>query len=830
MIRDMSFTVKSSKLCSSLLVGFFFTLFIGSTSYSQSFKVTGKVFSAENNSSIEFATIKLLNPADSSLLRAMYAEADGSFAFDEVECEQSFILKISHIGFESKYFPSFISNNCENADFGNILLELDKTLNLEEVKVKAQIDVLKAGIDKKVYNVGEDISVKGGTANDVLNRLPSVEVDEDGGVTLRGDGSVIILINGRPSSLSGGNGKTLLDALPAGSIERVEIVTNPSARYDPDGTSGIINIVLKKNKLKGFNGSLSSNLGTGDIENGNIYEGNISLNYRNDKLNIFTSYNGRSYRGYRNKFSDIYENFSDGSLQHLDQNRIGTDLNISQAFRSGLDLNLSQFHKLGIYSNISLGRRERTGDLWNSIYNQNEERTALWNRTSYDPKTRTNMDFGLNYEWIFAKERGKLQFNVNQSFGDEDIRGYYAEYYYTPDSLMSGEDSVSQRLHNIESNDINSAQLDVEYILPSINARIETGAKSIIRSQSVNTFSESFDHISNTYLEDTIANFDYNYDERIFSLYGIFGQQIDKFKYQAGLRAEKAYQIPNLVSDTLRIENDYFNLFPSAHLKYAVNDKNEFGLSYSRRISRARAGQLNPFTNYADPFNLRRGNPYLQPEYIHSFDLAYLYESKKFSMSTSIYYRRSKGVISRIKEFYDNNTSAVTYQNLNNTNALGTEWVFMFKPYSFWRTTASFNGNMVEYLTDIQGLSNTTGFYMKAKVNSTFEFWNKTGSLQVSYGYNGPRITVQGIVQRIGTLDFAFEKKFFDGDLSLGFRVSDLLNQQAFYMDITRDNINQQAYYKWMSRRIFVTARYKFGKVEVKGTNTAGPPSSNGAD
>ena len=830
MIKDMSFSVKSSKLCSPILVGFFFTLFIGSTSFSQSYNVTGKVLSAENNSSIEFATIKLLNPADSSLLRAIYAEADGSFAFDEVECEQSFILKISHIGFESKYFPSFISINCENADFGNIFLVLDKTLNLEEVKVKAQIDVLKAGIDKKVYNVGEDISVKGGTANDVLNRLPSVEVDEDGGVTLRGDGSVIILINGRPSSLSGGNGKTLLDALPAGSIERVEIVTNPSARYDPDGTSGIINIVLKKNKLEGFNGSLSSNLGTGDIENGNIYEGNISLNYRNDKLNIFTSYNGRSYRGYRNKFSDIYENFSDGSLQHLDQNRIGTDLNISQAFRSGLDLNLSQFHKLGIYSNISLGRRERTGDLWNSVYNQNEERTALWNRTSYDPKTRTNMDFGLNYEWIFAKERGKLQFNVNQSFGDEDIRGYYAEYYYTPDSLMSGEDSVSQRLHNIESNDINSAQLDVEYILPSINARIETGAKSIIRSQSVNTFSESFDHILNTYLEDTIANFNYNYDERIFSLYGIFGQQIDRFKYQAGLRAEKAYQIPNLVSDTLRIENDYFNLFPSAHLKYAVNDKNEFGLSYSRRISRARAGQLNPFTNYADPFNLRRGNPYLQPEYIHSFDLAYLYESKKFSMSTSIYYRRSKGVISRIKEFYDNNTSAVTYQNLNNTNALGTEWVFMFKPYSFWRTTASFNGNMVEYLTDIQGLSNTTGFYMKAKVNSTFEFWNKTGSLQVSYGYNGPRITVQGIVQRIGTLDFAFEKKFFDGDLSLGFRVSDLLNQQAFYMDITRDNINQLAYYKWMSRRIFVTARYKFGNVEVKGNNTAGPPSSNGAD
>ena len=803
--------------------------FVASVTFSsiaQSYTVSGNVISSENNAQIEFATVKLLNVQDSSLYRAMYADSSGAFLFEEIDCNKSFVLKVAHIGYESLYKNSKSSVNCERIKFGALKLKIDRTLNLEEVKVRAQIDVLKAGIDKKVYNVGEDISVKGGTANDVLNRLPSVEVDEDGGVTLRGDGSVIILINGRPSSLSGGNGKTLLDALPAGSIERVEIVTNPSARYDPDGTSGIINIVLKKNKLKGFNGSLSSNIGSGDLKNGNIYEGNVSLNYRNDKINVFASYNGRSYRGYRNKFSDIYESFSDGTVQHLDQNRIGTDLNISQSIRTGLDLTLSQNHKLGIYSSLSLGERERTGDLWNSIYDQDGMRSALWNRTSYDPKSRMNIDFGLNYEWVFSDEKGKLQFNFNQSVGDEDIEGFYSEYYFTPDSIANGSDSLSQRLNNIESNDINSAQLDFEYVFPSINARIEAGAKSIIRYQSVNTFSESYDHVIESYLEDTIANFNYQYDERIFSLYGIFGQQINKFKYQAGLRVEKAYQIPDLISDTLRIENDYFNFFPSAHLKYSINDKNELGLSYSRRISRARAGQLNPFTNYADPFNLRRGNPYLQPEYIHSFDLAYIFESKLFSISTSIYYRRSKGVISRIKEFYDNNTSAVTYQNLNNTNALGTEWVFMFKPYSFWRTTASFNGNMVEYFTDIQGLNNTTGYYLKAKINSTVEFWKKTGSFQMSYGYNGPRITVQGVVQRKGTLDMAFEKKLLDGDLSLGLRVSDLLNQQAFYMDLIRENINQVANYKWMSRRVFVTARYKFGKVELKSSKIKGVGSS----
>ena len=808
---------------SSLAISVLLLFFLSQNIFSQTHKVSGRIVSFNTNESIEFATVKLLHVQDSSLISAMYADSLGGFVFDNVNC-QVFLLKISNVGYETYWSKKLKNTNCQDIDFGAVHLRQDLTLNLEEVKVRGQLDVLKAGIDKKVYNVGEDISVKGGTANDVLNRLPSVEVDEDGGVTLRGDGSVIILINGRPSSLSGGNGKTLLDALPAGSIERVEIVANPSARYDPDGTSGIINIVLKKNKLRGFNGAISSNIGSGDLKNGNIYEGNISLNYRNDRLNAFVSVNGRSYRGYRNKFSDIYTDFGSDTSTHLDQNRIGTDLNISQSVMGGIDFTISAQHKLGLYSNFNWGKRERTGDLWNSIYDQNGTRFALWNRTSYDPKTRTNNDFGLNYEYLFQQERGKLQFSINQSFGAEDIRGFYSEHYYMPDSVLSNQDSLSQRLFNQETNNINTVQLDVEYIFPKLNARMEFGGKSIIRSQSVNTFSESYETLAQAYIEDTIANFDYVYDENIYSVYGIYGQQLNKFKYQAGLRVEKAFQTPDLVSDSLRIANDYFNLFPSAHLKYAFNDKNELGLSYSRRISRARANQLNPFTNYADPFNLRRGNPYLQPEYIHSFDLAYLFEGSKFSLSTSIYYRRSEGVISRIKEFYDNNTSAVTYQNLNNTNALGTEWIFMFKPYDFWRTTASFNGNLIEYYTDITGLDNTTGVYMKAKINSTFEFWKKTGSFQLSYGYNGPRVSVQGIVQRKGTLDIAFEKKFMENNFFLGFRVSDLLNQQAFYMDLYRENINQEAYYKWMSRRVFITLRYKFGKVEFQ---KSGKTSSN---
>ena len=227
----MFFIKRPRVMFRNTVLVFCFVASIVFNSKAQSYVVSGKVVSSVENAQVEFATIKLLNVQDSSLYRAMYADSSGAFLFDEIDCNKSFVLKVAHIGYESLYRDSKALGNCDNIDFGALKLKIDATLNLQEVKVKAQIDVLKAGIDKKVYNVGEDISVKGGTANDVLNRLPSVEVDEDGGVTLRGDGSVIILINGRPSSLSGGNGKTLLDALPAGSIERVEIVTNPSARY-----------------------------------------------------------------------------------------------------------------------------------------------------------------------------------------------------------------------------------------------------------------------------------------------------------------------------------------------------------------------------------------------------------------------------------------------------------------------------------------------------------------------------------------------------------------------------------------------------------------------
>ncbi|MFZ9587963.1 MAG: TonB-dependent receptor domain-containing protein, partial [Crocinitomicaceae bacterium] len=783
---------------------FFFGVLHGQTSVqkptvTEDGQVIGRVIDQQGGKPLEYVSVKLFKSSDSSIVNGAFTDIDGKFS---IPCANgSYYLKISF----TNYDPIFVSSislkpSLTVFNVGTLKMRRISEKTEREIKVIAEKDVLQAGIDKKVYNVAEDLNVRGGTANDILQRLPSVEVDQDGRVMLRGEGTVTVLIDGRPSSLSGGNGKTLLDALPAGSIERVEIVTNPSAKYDPDGTSGIINIVLKKNKLSGFNGLVSTNLATAYLRGGNIAEGNLSLSYRVGKLNVYGMYNSRYLDGYRNNYSQIIQN-SGNNYFRLDQSRLGTDLNAGQTFRLGMDINLKARNTIGFSATGNIGVRDRTGDLWNSSYDESGVRDSLWQRTSYDPSQQHNYDMNVYYKYDLKNERGSLSFDASQSLGNERIQGYYRQNYYTLDSILTNEPSSIQELHNVEKNNISTVQTDFTYLFPKLGARFESGAKAIIRDQLVDTYSSHIDWSSGMNVADTMANFLYSYKEQIYSLYAVYGQQINRFKFQGGLRAENAFQIPNLISDSVRIVNHYLNLFPSAHLRYVLKPKSELSLSYSRRITRAASADLNPFTNYSDPFNLRTGNPFLQPEYIHSFDLGYSLEKPKYSITASTYYRSSTGVISRVKEFYSNGTSAVTFMNIAETKSLGSEFVCMFRPTSSWKNTFSYNANYIWYETNQLDLPNRQGFNHNFKYNSSLEFWKKTATIQLSVTYNGPRVTVQGIAQRQGPIDLAFEKKLQGGKWSLGARVTDIFNKQGFYMQVNRPDVQQTAEFKWLTRR-----------------------------
>ncbi|MFM6965164.1 MAG: TonB-dependent receptor domain-containing protein [Sphingomonadales bacterium] len=775
--------------------------------------ITGKILSSERSLPLEYVSIKLFLLPDSSFQKGVFSNPEGKFELNALPGK--YFLELSLAQYETENTESFdLKPGQVNFHLGTLRMQMTKTQNVKDVVVQGQKDIMQAGIDKKVYNVAEDLNVNGGTANDILNRLPSVEVDQDGGVLLRGQGSVTVLIDGRPSSLSGSSGKTLLDALPANSIERVEIVTNPSAKYDPDGSSGIINIVLKKNKLLGFNGMVSTNLASGDLKGGNVGEGTASLSYRNGNINVFGTYTARYLEGYRNNYNDIRQDLNTGTFI-LDQNRTGTDLDAGQTFRFGTDINLNPRNTIGFVATGSLTRRDRTGDLWNAELNELNEITNLWQRTSYDPTTRRNLDLNVNYKHDFKAERGNLIIDFNQSLGTEWIDGFYKNYYYNPDSSLSSLPVLDQQLFNTEKNNITTAQADLTYLFPALGLRTEAGLKAILRDQLVDTYSQTFDDLLGEYQADTLANFLYGYKEQIFSAYGVVGKQFNRFKAQAGLRLEKAYQIPNLISDSIRIVNDYFNFFPSAHLRYELKPKSELSLSYSRRIKRASAGELNPFTNYSDPYNLQRGNPYLNPEFIHSFDLAYSLEKKKLTVSSALFYRSANDVISRFKEFYPNNTSAVTYLNIAQTKSLGAELILMMKPISGLRTTVSYNGNYTWYFSNDSLIPNRQGFNHNVKWNTAYEFWKKTATLQLSVNYNGPRVTVQGIAQRRGPIDLAFEKKFANGNWTIGTRVTDIFNRQGFYFIVDRPGIYQSGEFKWLTRRVYISATYKFGKLEI---------------
>jgi outer membrane receptor protein involved in Fe transport len=813
-------------------LSFFLIIFLSTVSYSQNSSqgdgmIMGRIVNSINDKSMEYVTVRLFLEKDSSLLTGIYSDSEGKFLFDKL-VPGAYYVKFSFAGFLANSSETVtITSNLKVLNLGSITMELDKTLQIGQVDVVGQASILNAGIDKKVYNVAEDMSVKGGTANDVLKNIPSVDLDQDGRIMLRGDGAVTVLIDGRPSSLSGGNGKTLLDALPAGSIERIEIVTNPSAKYDPDGTSGIINIVLKKNKLKGFNGLLNANIGSGNFKGGNVADGGFSLSYRNSFFNIYGSYNGRYLDGYRNNTSYIRQTFINDSISILDQNRTGTDLNAGNTARFGVDFTLKNRKSISFSSTGSAGRRDRTGDLWNGVKDSNEALLSLGRRESYDPSQQHNYDFNANFKQDFKDSRGSFVLDANQSIGMESIQGYYLQRYYGIDSVLDGSLPLNQRLFNQEKNNITSIQADFTYLWPAKLMRSEFGAKTIIRKQEVNTYSETYDYSTISYFEDTLANFLYRYNEKIFSAYAIFGQQLNKFKYQGGVRLEKAYQIPNLVSDSIEIINDYFNFFPSAHLKYALTPKSEIGLSYSRRITRASSGDLNPFTAYSDPFNLRRGNPYLQPEFINSYDLAYSSEGAKLNFSAAIFYRHTVDAISRIKVFYDDNSSAVTFTNIGQSHSFGTELIASYKPTKWWRNTLSTNINYIQYQTS-NALWNRNGFNWNVKYIGSVDFWKKTATVQLNVNYIAPRITVQGIAQRKGSIELSFDKKLMDGKWTVGTRVSDIFNRQGFYMEVKQLNIYQVSEFKWLTRRVYLTVAYKFGKLEMG--NKSKVPGSEGND
>ncbi|MBI1837926.1 MAG: TonB-dependent receptor [Flavobacteriia bacterium] len=803
-----------------------FFICLSNFSFSQEFKgkIIGNVKDSSTNANVEFATVKLFSKIDSTFIKGDVTDSLGNFNILNVP-NGIYYITVDFIGYDLvKTSPVELNDATIFINLKSLLLIISKTNTIDQVNIVGKQNAFEIGLDKKVYNVGTDLSTKGGSANDVLIKVPSVDIDQDGKISLRGDGNVTILIDGRPSSMSGGNGKSLLDAIPASQIERIEIISNPSAKYDPDGTSGIINIVLKKNKLRGTNGMISATAGTKDL-----YNTSLSFSIRNSKINSYVNYSYKYSVGYRNNFGDLKRLIDDQVISKLNQSRLGMDSNLTHSLKIGSDFYISSSQTIGFSVAGTSSDRARTGNLTNRLYNGQNLLQNYWTRSSYDPTYQQNLDINLNHKLELNDKKGTFETNFTESLGNSDNYGYYQELYYTTDSVLNAFAPKNQKLTDLEKNNVFTGQTDFIRIIDSKKARIEAGVKAIVRNLGVNTTSQTMDTLSQNYFTDTLSNFIYSYNEQVYSAYAIYGQQKGKFKYQGGLRFEQAFQNPFLKSMNEKFTNNYFNIYPSGHFKYNHRENTEWSLSYSRRINRASSEDLNPFTSYADPFNLRKGNPALKPEYINSFDLGYSIDKKKVNIVTSLYYRYTTDVIQRVKIFTSTNAATITFANIDQSHSGGVEFVLSYKPTKWWRNMISFNGSYIRFIDNTANYNyNNSGFNFSAKYVGSIEYWKHSMTTQLNIQYNAPQTTAQGIIQRRGAIEISTEKSLYKGKWAIGLRVSDVLDRQGFSLKVRQPTIQQDAEFKWLTRRIYLTVTYKFGKIEMMNKPKTGIDSGGG--
>lgn len=786
-------------------------LIVGCSTFAQLNGVlSGKVIDGKSKKIIEFATVSMFTQKDSNLVTGTVVKSDGTFKIKEID-RGIYSVQVSFIGYEKVWINKIeFSSSKSKIDIGKIELT-PSDQNLDEVVVESEQQMVMNSIDKKVFNVEQDITSQGGTAVDVLENVPSVTVDMDGGINLRGNSGVRILIDGRPSNLSGSNPKQALEQIPASSIESIEIITNPSAKYDPDGVTGIINIVLKKNKLSGVNGGVNLSAGTR-----NKYNNSLNFSIKNSKLNFSVNYSHNYYEGYRNYFQDRTAQLTD-SVNRLVQEREGEDFWSNHSLNTGLDYYITPNQTIGLSFGMSHNTRERFGDMEYSLYNASDELIRRWNRIADDPGFNYGGNVNLTYEWKIPKlESGKLSADFTASTNQNFKDGFYTERFYDDQFIPEIKPSELQNNFNRGDNQFYQARIDFTTKLRE-NMKFETGLKTDLQSIREDFTSETYDFSQGVYLNDTNLSNDFEFNQDIFSAYAIFGHEIDKFGYQLGMRAEHAVMRSILYTTDEFYEFDYNNLFPSAHVSYKVTKTQELRLSYGRRINRPGSWSVNPFTKYTDPFNLQYGNPQIQPEYIHNFEFSYAGYFKKLTLTSAVYFRNTNNLIRRVRLVDDEGVTTTTWRNIDSETNIGLEVIGMLTLTDWWKVNLSTNLYQA-YLKDDDAENdfNNQGFNWNANLVNNFKFKNGFNA-QITARYRSSRILPQGIILPIYNIDAGIQKEILNKKGSLGLRVSDVFNTKTFAIDMSDRNYVAEAQYKWETRILYITFSYNFGKMENNG-------------
>ena len=672
---------------------------------------------------------------------------------------------------------------------------------MSEVTVTSRKSLLNASIDRKIYNVTQDIMAKTGTASDILKNIPSVEVDVEGQVSLRGSADVIILINGRPSPLMGRTRAEVLQQLPANSIERIEIITNPSARYKPEGTSGIINIVLKKSTKQGWNGTVTTNIG-----NRNRYNAGVNFNYKPGKLNIYSSYNYRQDK--RIRTNNITREYLQKDSNYVEDN-LSTAQPFSHMVTLGADYTISERNTVGIsgnYHHRDMTRRDLS-QRW--YYDKAGSLISQVDRQRYDPESEKEKDVTGYWQHNFPGEDHELRLEANVSATNDGEDNRYTNIYHYPVKPASFDNT------QIKEKD-RQQQVTIDYTKPlGEDAKLEAGYDGFFNQLDLDFHGEYYDAAQQKFITDITRSNRFKYDEAIHAAYFTYEKGYEKFGYSAGLRAEQVFIDGQLVTKDSLIDNRYFKIYPTLHLSYKLKN-GEVQLNYSKRVNRPDGDELNPFPEYRDPYNLSAGNPKLLPEMIHSVELGYKWQDDNFSFVPSLYYRYKQHGFTSVTIALNDSVLLTTEQNLSNDRSMGLELIFSAKAAKF--LTANLGANFFYNQIDASELGYSAKksiVSMSTNLNTT-ALLTKTTMLQVSCNYRSARLTPQGKTQGSFVMNTGIRQDIFKKKVSLVFTVSDLFKTQKQQTELLIPELRQLSVSRRDARVVYLGISYRFGKMIKK--------------
>lgn len=757
-------------------------------------KISGTLIDAQTNQIIEYANIVLYKTSDSSMVTGTITNKEGNFIIENVPFG-IFYIKASYIGYSTRFIDSVRVNPKNlNLSLGKILLD-EQSIELGNVIVTGQKEMIINNLDKKVINVEKDLTTTGGTAVDVVGNIPSVTVDLDGNISYRGNPNITILIDGKPSVLVGASNSDILNSIPASQIASIELVTNPSARYDPDGTSGILNIILKKRIDGGLNGSVSLNVGTKDK-----YNGSINLNYRTPYFNFFGSYDARIARMW-NEGNSLRTNNINDSLSYLSTINDGINKFGAQSVNLGVDYLYDDFNTFTVAYRYRKFGFDSDGSVENKSTNSINQLTNYFERSNIADRNMRGMGYSASYKRTFENKGQELTadviFDDHKMDRNEKINQYNFDLALNPTrtDFQKGLSNNTNKEWTIQSNYINP----IEGF-----GRIETGFKVTLKN--LNSKNDYLNQDSTeAWIEDLTRKTNFDYDEQVYALYGIYSNNINKFQYQLGLRVEQANVDGSESETSIKFNKNYFAFYPTIHLVQVLPEDQELQLSYSRRVERPNNRRLNPYVDKTDSLNIQYGNPQLDPEFVNSIELGYSKLFGSTSLTSSFFYRYTKDAITDYTILRNDGVTETTFRNLANNKSYGFELTAAHPLFNWLRLNGSFSYFNIKY-DGIDLLQESNSWISKA---SMVLLLSKDFNMQFNVNYNSPIVDGQEKEKEMFTADFAAKKDFLDGQLSLMLRVSDIFDTRKRDEERSGLNFFSASYGKRESQVLYLGISYR---------------------